>query len=633
MAKNNEVMIKLLLEGNRAYAVLDNGEKKLLNLKKSADNMNVSLKNVAAGMGLAFGASEVLAFLKSSVEEVEHQTRALQQLNQVLKTTGGVSGLTAGQLQQMAGQMEEFNRFKFDDKVIMDAQGLLLTFTRIGQDAFPRALQLAMDLSVRFDQDLRSSIIQVGKALNEPVKGVTALSRAGVQFTDVQKDMIAKFIQQNNLAEAQKVIMDELTTQVGGAAKESVTEYAEAVGRLGEAWEALKISLGGNIVIPALTYLVEETNKALDRWEYTIARIKYFFGGADPREGWGINKNADMSWIPAVKNNNQGNQQALVWAQKNNQVWTNQNKTVGEIRDKIKEYKAELEDTVLGSAENVRLTKEIARLEELISTSSKKNSAEKKEQAEKNKALLATEVDILKAKKEQAQFDLTGTDLYKDGNGDYASRKAAKGFNMSPKSVPSFTPVTQTQQELQDTLKLKESYNMVGEAGQEAFERTADAMAGTVQLFKDNDNFAKLFINTLTQIVLKVLILQWVSSMVNLFGGLFGGGGAGRSDVMSGGAQPIGGVNIGPVPFAKGGIVTSPTLAMIGEAGSKEAVIPLERLHQFTGGASLQPLINVMERQNQKINAWAASLRMEWDGKDFVTDSGKAKQRYDALRY
>jgi hypothetical protein len=50
-----------------------------------------------------------------------------------------------------------------------------------------------------------------------------------------------------------------------------------------------------------------------------------------------------------------------------------------------------------------------------------------------------------------------------------------------------------------------------------------------------------------------------------LFGGLFGG--------MSG------------IPgLAEGGIVTGPTLAMVGEGRGPEAVIPLDRLHEFTGG-------------------------------------------------
>jgi hypothetical protein len=45
--------------------------------------------------------------------------------------------------------------------------------------------------------------------------------------------------------------------------------------------------------------------------------------------------------------------------------------------------------------------------------------------------------------------------------------------------------------------------------------------------------------------------------------------------------------------LANGGIVTGPTLAMIGEGGESEAVIPLSRLDQMTGGGGSKVTINV----------------------------------------
>jgi SLT domain-containing protein len=40
--------------------------------------------------------------------------------------------------------------------------------------------------------------------------------------------------------------------------------------------------------------------------------------------------------------------------------------------------------------------------------------------------------------------------------------------------------------------------------------------------------------------------------------------------------------------LAEGGVVTAPTLAMIGEGGQSEAVIPLDRLHEFGGGGRVE---------------------------------------------
>ena len=63
----------------------------------------------------------------------------------------------------------------------------MLTFTGVGKDVFPQAIQTVLDMSQALGQDLKSSTVQLGKALNSPIDGITALSRVGVSFTDAQK--------------------------------------------------------------------------------------------------------------------------------------------------------------------------------------------------------------------------------------------------------------------------------------------------------------------------------------------------------------------------------------------------------------------------------------------------------------
>lgn len=70
-----------------------------------------------------------------------------------------------------------------------------------------------------------------------------------------------------------------------------------------------------------------------------------------------------------------------------------------------------------------------------------------------------------------------------------------------------------------------------------------------------------------------------------------------------------------PVPFANGGIVTKPTLAMIGEGGESEAVIPLSRLGEMGGGTNVQ--VNVINQTGVPVNA-RSSQRM--DGGKTVID-------------
>jgi hypothetical protein len=78
----------------------------------------------------------------------------------------------------------------FADEVILSGENMLLTFTNIGRDVFPMATETMLDMSQALGQDVTASAMQLGKALNDPVAGITALTRVGVTFSEEQKAVI-----------------------------------------------------------------------------------------------------------------------------------------------------------------------------------------------------------------------------------------------------------------------------------------------------------------------------------------------------------------------------------------------------------------------------------------------------------
>lgn len=92
--------------------------------------------------------------------------------------------------------------------------------------------------------------------------------------------------------------------------------------------------------------------------------------------------------------------------------------------------------------------------------------------------------------------------------------------------------------------------------------------------------------------MLRDMIIQFTAAAIAAFalavavrlaiGGVGGLGGIG--DIFST-MQSVGGFMPNIPMLAEGGVVTSPTLAMIGEGGQSEAVIPLDRLGEFGGGS------------------------------------------------
>lgn len=143
-------------------------------------------------------------------------SREQAQLAAVLKSTGGVARQTQQQLNQMADALQQTSTFAAGN--VTEMQAVLLTFTKIQGDIFPKAQQAILDMATALGMDLQGAAIQVGKALNDPILGVSALGRAGVQFSETQKDMIEKLVETGKEAEAQTIILKELETQFGGSA-------------------------------------------------------------------------------------------------------------------------------------------------------------------------------------------------------------------------------------------------------------------------------------------------------------------------------------------------------------------------------------------------------------------------------
>ena len=178
------------------------------------------LAGAAAGATVAIGQGLVSAF-RTGITEFSEAQKVSAQTAAALKSTGGAAGVTQKHIEDMASSLQK--QTGLQDDAIQSSQNLLLTFTKIsnaGPDKiFDRATRATADLSVALGKDMNSSAMMVGKALNDPIKGVTALGRAGVQFTASQKATIKSLVDTGNVAGAQKMILKELETQVGGSAK------------------------------------------------------------------------------------------------------------------------------------------------------------------------------------------------------------------------------------------------------------------------------------------------------------------------------------------------------------------------------------------------------------------------------
>ena len=189
----------------------------------------------AAFAGLiALTVKSTKAFADFEVQQVTHQA--------LLRQTQYASGQTTESLESLARSIGRDTLAGIQEA--RRAATELLTFTNITGNAFERTLRSAQDLAASGFGTLESNVVQLGKALQDPKTGLSALTRVGISFNDQQKETIKGLQEQNRLFDAQTVLLDAIEDQSGGAGAAQGQTFAGAVDTLGEEIGLLNITLG-----------------------------------------------------------------------------------------------------------------------------------------------------------------------------------------------------------------------------------------------------------------------------------------------------------------------------------------------------------------------------------------------------
>ncbi len=236
------------MPGNTAQVVLKadsrqirKGTDDLRKMQKQGGRVEKGTKRLArsfASMGKAAGvAGAVLAglFVRSVIKNTIKQEQAVAQLNASLVSTGRFTKEASQALQDHAAALQQVSTFGDESIIVLQSQ--LLTFKQLGGEVLPRATEAALDLSIKMGGDLKAAAKQLGLALNDPLTGLSRLSLQGISFSESQKAVIKALVNTNQLAKAQGLILEEIESEFGGAAK-------AARDTLGGALDTLKNNFG-----------------------------------------------------------------------------------------------------------------------------------------------------------------------------------------------------------------------------------------------------------------------------------------------------------------------------------------------------------------------------------------------------
>lgn len=201
----------------------------------------------------------ITSLFRSVIAATVRQEEVTAQLEARLRSTGHAAGFTADELLGIASSLQQVTRF--GDESIISAQSVLLTYTQIGRETFPRALDAVLDFATAMNVDVTNAAETVGRALGEPLRAANALQRQGFTFSTGQMALIRSLVETGRVAEAQAIILDELELAYEGSARAARDTLGGALESLRNTVGDLLEGSGGNVT--GLRNEIERLNELL----------------------------------------------------------------------------------------------------------------------------------------------------------------------------------------------------------------------------------------------------------------------------------------------------------------------------------------------------------------------------------
>lgn len=246
-------------------------------LDKAENDLNAFGKAAAKVGGLiagAFAIGAIVDFTKQSILGAEAAAKANARLEQIAVSMDVFGSATKDVTKRLSDYAEKNELiWAVDADVIKATQAKLLTFKNLAVTAdklggaFDRATQAAVDMAAAGFGEAEQNAVQLGKALQDPIAGITALARSGITFTESEKEVIASLVETGKAGEAQNIILKAIETQVGGTA----TATASASDKMKLAFNQVGDAVGTGL-LPIMQLLLDQLVPILDEYLPPVAQ-------------------------------------------------------------------------------------------------------------------------------------------------------------------------------------------------------------------------------------------------------------------------------------------------------------------------------------------------------------------------
>jgi hypothetical protein len=211
--------------------------------KSGFSGLNKTLGAVGIGLGLG----QIANYATNAVKGFEQAEIASSKLANVMQSMG--VGMATQRVDAYAESLQELTAVDAD--IIKGAQLKLATFanlaktTDVAGGSFDRATVAALDLAAAGFGSVESQAVALGKAMQDPIRGITSLRKSGVDFTKQEQQKIKTLVESNKVLEAQDMILKVIEKQVGGTAEAGASVFD----RMKLSMDSVSDELGG-ILLP-----------------------------------------------------------------------------------------------------------------------------------------------------------------------------------------------------------------------------------------------------------------------------------------------------------------------------------------------------------------------------------------------
>ena len=267
---DSDFRVKAIIEANTSN--FDKGMKQAqasaTNLSNTFGSLSKIITKALSFAGLAVGTKAIVDFGKSCVQSANQAVKAFNILDNTIRATGADAWTSTKELDSMAKTLSDSTNYSVTE--IENMQSVLLGFREITGETFQDASDAVLDMATVMGMDLTSAVQTVGKALDDPIRGLDSLRRQGFQFTDEQKAELAQMVKNGKKIEAQKIILDELTNSYGGASRAGQDSFAKQR----HAVENFRDSLGTKL-IPIVKVFTEDNAKMINSLRELVEKTDF----------------------------------------------------------------------------------------------------------------------------------------------------------------------------------------------------------------------------------------------------------------------------------------------------------------------------------------------------------------------